>query len=149
MIIVLQEDKLSKSCWSCCQSSGDFICLKHLVSSAKRRALLQWMESGRSFMYIINSRGPRMLPWGTPDTAGSKYEYVSLIDTNWDLLVRYSLNQVKKFPEILNPDSLWSKFTIYLLLDDNISGAKKNTTSYSPISIFFKYFNWCSLPPNM
>ena len=51
------------SCWRRCSSSDDLICLKHLVSSANSRALLQWMASGRSFMYKINRRGPRILPW--------------------------------------------------------------------------------------
>jgi len=44
--------------------------LKHLVSSAKRESLLWEIALGMSFMYIINSSGPRILPWGTPDSIG-------------------------------------------------------------------------------
>ena len=56
----LQEAKLFRSFWRDCSSSDDLMCLKHLVSSAKSRALLQWIVSGRSFMYKMNRRGPRM-----------------------------------------------------------------------------------------
>jgi len=80
--VVVQDDEFSRSCWKCCWSSRLLICLKHLVSFAKRKALLQWIALGRSFMYIIiNSKGPRILPWGTPDITG--VEHVLLIDTNW------------------------------------------------------------------
>ena len=31
------------------------------------RALFQWIALGRSFMYRLNRRGFRILPWGIPD----------------------------------------------------------------------------------
>jgi len=58
---ILQEAKLSRRSWRCCWSTGDLICLKHLVSLVKSSALLQWMASGRSFMYNMIRSGPRML----------------------------------------------------------------------------------------
>ena len=86
--VALQEAKLFRSFWRDCSSSDDLMCLKHLVSSAKSRALLQWIVSGRSFMYKMNRRGPRMLPWGTPDITGRRWKWTLLMDTNWNLFVR-------------------------------------------------------------
>ena len=64
-------------------SSDDLIwCLKGLVSSASNRALLQQMASGRSFMYMINRRDPRILPWGTLDITRRRSEWKLLIDMN-------------------------------------------------------------------
>ena len=50
------------------------ICLKHLVSFASRKVLLKRTASGRSFMYMMNNRGPKILPCGTPDSTGSRQE---------------------------------------------------------------------------
>ena len=42
------------------------------VSSAKMYVVQNEEEFGISLMYIINSRGPRILPCATPDRTGSK-----------------------------------------------------------------------------
>ena len=39
----LQEAKLFRSFWRDCSLSGDLVSLKHLVSTTKSRALLQWI----------------------------------------------------------------------------------------------------------
>ena len=57
---------------------------RHLVSSANNRAMDCDTHSGRSLM---NSRGPRMLPWGTPAKTGNIEELEPLMDTCWTLLV--------------------------------------------------------------
>ena len=38
---------------------------------------------------IKNSRGPSMLPWGTPERTGSIAELQPFIETCWTLFVRY------------------------------------------------------------
>ena len=45
-------------------SSFDVICFNILVSSAKRK-ILDFTDSGKSFMFTTKSRGPRTLPCGT------------------------------------------------------------------------------------
>ena len=51
----------------------------HLVSSANKRGAADCTESGRSLIKMINKRGPRMLPCGTPEvTFGGD----GAIDTN-------------------------------------------------------------------
>ena len=37
-------------------------CLKHLVLPAKMRMLEEWIEFGRSLIYIVKSKDPRILP---------------------------------------------------------------------------------------
>ena len=108
--VTLQEAKSCKSVWRDCSSSCDLICLKHLVSSANSRALLQWITLGRSFMYKINRRGPRILPWGTPDTTGRRWEWELLIDTNWNRFIWQFLSQNHRWPDMLYTDSFWSKW---------------------------------------
>ena len=56
------------------ESFGEQIVMIHLVSSANRRGVDEWMEFGRSFIKMTNKRGPRMLPWGTPDVTGNMDE---------------------------------------------------------------------------
>lgn len=38
--------------------------------------------SGKLFMYTRNSRGPRILPWGTPEDTGRRSERTLLKDTH-------------------------------------------------------------------
>ena len=47
------------------------------VSSAKvlRSVLSDW---GRSYVYNVYNIGPRMLPWGTPESIGSEDEVLLL-----------------------------------------------------------------------
>ena len=44
--------------------------------------------SGRSFMYIKNSKGPKIEPWGTPDLIGDQLEDCPLSKTRWYLLFK-------------------------------------------------------------
>jgi hypothetical protein len=45
------------------------------VSSAKRTGLARAaIVSGRSFIYNIKNKGPRMEPWGMPCLVGSHFE---------------------------------------------------------------------------
>ena len=53
------------------ESEKDLKDLKHFASSAKRNKSDLDTQLGRSLMYTINRRGPRILPWGTPDKTGS------------------------------------------------------------------------------
>ena len=49
------------------------MCLKHLMSSAKSRALLSVIELDRSFINMIKRSGLRILPWGTPDSTDDDF----------------------------------------------------------------------------
>ena len=72
-------DGLNDICHFCCHSSrearsdcrtsvsaGLSILLYSNVSSANNLAV-EWTASGRSLMYARKSRGPKTLPWGTPE----------------------------------------------------------------------------------
>jgi len=39
------------------------------------------------FMKILNIRGPRMEPWGTPEVTGTRSEVVPSSTTRWNLEV--------------------------------------------------------------
>ena len=54
--------------------------LSSFVSSAKRHVEQNEVEFGMSLMKIRNSRGPRTLPWGTPDRTGSNSDELPSID---------------------------------------------------------------------
>ena len=50
------------------------------VSSAKvLRIVLS--DCGRSTVYNVYNKGPRMLPWGTPESIGSKVDVLLLSET--------------------------------------------------------------------
>ena len=70
------------------------------MSSANRREVANWTESGMSLIKMINRRGPSMLPWDTPEVTGSSEERVPSIQTICDLLDRYELNQFQRSPVI-------------------------------------------------
>ena len=59
-----QEDKLSRSICKSCWFRVDSIHFTSFVSSAKKKGSADSIESGRSFMKIKNSKGPRTIPWG-------------------------------------------------------------------------------------
>ena len=50
--------------------------VKMTVSSAYKMVLVCLQMVGRSLMYMINSRGPSMLPWGTPVVDGNGVDVV-------------------------------------------------------------------------
>ena len=61
------------SLMSACNSleqSKPVIGLKSLVSSANTKTEERAIVYGRSLIYIMKRRGPRMLPWGTPEITG-------------------------------------------------------------------------------
>ena len=56
---------------------------KHLVSSANRYGMAEDKTSGISFIYYKTKRsGPRILPWGTPETTGSRADKLPFILTH-------------------------------------------------------------------
>jgi hypothetical protein len=57
------------------------------VSSAKVLRLVL-SECGRSAVYIAYSNGPRMLPWGTPESIGSGADVLLLCATTKYLSLR-------------------------------------------------------------
>jgi len=71
---VFQINRLLRSFCNSYSSEGDFMCLKYFVSSAKSKASLLLIELGKSFINMIKRSGPRMLPWGTPDSTGKRLE---------------------------------------------------------------------------
>ena len=65
---VLQLRRLLRSRCSSCWSGGVFMYLKHFVSSANRSDSLSVIAFDKLFMKMMKRRGPRILPWGTPDS---------------------------------------------------------------------------------
>ena len=63
---------------------SDSVCiiLKHLVSSANINILDELIAEGRSFIYTRKSKGPSMLPCGTPDNTGRHLDKLLLIETH-------------------------------------------------------------------
>lgn len=61
--------------------------MKMAVSSAKvlRIVLSDW---GRSAVYNVYRNGPSMLPWGTPESIGSKDDVLLLSETEKYLSLR-------------------------------------------------------------
>ena len=78
---LLQEETPSRSDCSRRLSEGEDMRERQLVSSAKRNNLVKRLLDGRSLMYIRNKRGPRMLPWGTPEITGREEEEQPEIET--------------------------------------------------------------------
>ena len=64
---VLHLDNRSRSDCSKKWSFEEDIGRRHLVTSANRNDSECTIEEGKPFIYRRNRRGPRMLPWGTPD----------------------------------------------------------------------------------
>ena len=73
---------------------------KRLVSSAKWYVVEYFNALFISFIYIKNSRGPRIDPCGTPQLVGSLGEVISSITTLWCLFDRYDENHVFAIPLI-------------------------------------------------
>ena len=87
-------------------SSEGFIFIYNVVSSAKWMDL-SWVSGlHKSFIYNMERSGPRVDPWGTPIVTSRNKERLSLVSTNWVLLLGEERIQFKKF--LLKP--LYSKF---------------------------------------
>ena len=72
---------------SCCIRVNSFsleIDFNSFVSSAKRCMVQNEVAVGMSFTKIRNRRGPRTLPWGTPDRTGSNSDEQPSIQTRWE-----------------------------------------------------------------
>ena len=61
-------------------SDSVFIVLKHLVSSANINILDELIGEERSFIYTRKSKGPSILPCGTPDNTGKHLDRLLLIE---------------------------------------------------------------------
>jgi len=94
------------SCCSACWSRWFIIFLKHLVSSANVNNILRMFKWKMSLIYIRNSGGPRMLPWGTLDVTGNSSDEWLFIDTNWNRLYKYDWNQDQSLPVMPHDHSL-------------------------------------------
>ena len=57
-------------------------------------------ERGRSLMYSINRRGPRIEPWGTPREMFSRELELLPMVTNCFQLVKYDRNHSSSLPSI-------------------------------------------------
>ena len=58
------------------------------MSSAYIMNLKKLLDSGKSFIYIKNSSGPKMEPCGTPVTICNVLDAVSFNSTNYSLFAR-------------------------------------------------------------
>jgi len=65
---------LSTSCWRCCEASGESTVLYSRISPANSTSLApgDCFRLVIEFMKIMNSRRPKMEPWGTPEVTGEK-----------------------------------------------------------------------------
>ena len=86
-----------------------FIALKSFVSSAKI-LMFDLTSLGRSFMNIINSIGPRSLPWGIPDMTSAQSDVSLLRITLCCLLFKQFMIHVNTVPCIPMPFILCISF---------------------------------------
>ena len=56
--------------------------------------------SGRSFIYIRKSNGPKIELWGTPASTDDQLEHWPLSTIRWNLLLKKLLSRLRRFPEI-------------------------------------------------
>ncbi len=82
------------------------VCFAHLVSTAKSRTEDDKAAPCRSFTNTRNGSGPRILPWGTPETTGRRPERWLDADTHCCLLVKQAFNQCQELPVIPHDHSL-------------------------------------------
>ena len=82
--------------------------LRYLVSSANINKCMGVIDTCRNIVNINkNSKGPNMLPCGTPEITGNGGEITPSNNlTKWFLPFKYDLNQSSKFPEILSNSTL-------------------------------------------
>ncbi len=70
-------------------SSLVFVDTDRAGSSAYRLVLQLIRWSGKSFMYIVNKRGPKIEPWGTPTSTRRDDERLLFTLVIWCLLLRH------------------------------------------------------------
>ena len=51
-------------------------------------------------VYIANKSGPSILPCGTPEETGRKFEFSLFMLTHWLRLARYPWNHLSRLPEM-------------------------------------------------
>ena len=70
-------------------------------ASSAKRLTVESRRSGKSFIYIKYSSGPKTVPWGTPDvvTMGTD-DPLPPITTDWVRCVRNDSNQLCSGPRI-------------------------------------------------
>ena len=71
--------------------------------------------SGRSFMYIRKSNGPKLEPCRTPESTDDQLEYWPSRTTHLKLLLKKLLSRLRRFPDILIRSSLNSKLSCHTL----------------------------------
>jgi len=64
------------------------------VSSANVLSIVL-LDVGRSAVYIVYKSGPRMLPWGTPESTGNRDDVSLLNFVTQYLSCRYDFNNLK------------------------------------------------------
>ena len=97
-IQVEKHDEIeSRSCCRCVDSLSFEADSSSFVSSAKRYIVQNEVEFGISLMYIINSKGPRILSWVIPDWTGSKSDEQPLTDIRWEQCSRYASNHMDQY----------------------------------------------------
>ena len=80
-------------------SSSQQIVPYNNASSAKSLTV-ELRLSGKSFIYIKNSSGPKTVPWGTPDVVTTGADDAPSITTDWVRCVRNDSNQLCSGPRI-------------------------------------------------
>ena len=75
-----QEPNRSISLWSFIVSSSSLISRQQTQSSAKS-LISDSISDEMSFMYRENNKGPRTVPWGTPDKTGAQSDFTPFTTT--------------------------------------------------------------------
>ena len=81
---------------------------RYITQSSANKRTSDVILSGRSFIYAKNKRGPRTVPWGTPDLTCTHCEWSPSTTTRCRRLVRKFEIQVWVLPVIPKFCNLWS-----------------------------------------
>ena len=120
------------------------ICI--FASSVNIPVLEEKQDKGMSFINKMKRSGPRIDPWGTSERTGNQSAAWPSKTTRWILLVRYDLNQDKRFPFIpkdwiLWRRSLWLTESNALLKSRYIMSAWPDASNTLPI-VWYISSNW-------
>ena len=98
---------------------------------------------GKSLMKIMNKRGPKMDPWGTPKLIGSVHDSIRPNLTNCDLVVKYDLKKLRAFPLIPYLGNFRSKVP-WSTESKALARSKKMAQELEPLSRLFSSFSYIS-----
>ncbi len=102
------------------------------------------ISRAKSFMYMINSKGPRMEPCGTPDVIVSDSDLFWLIWTYCFLSVKYDVNQHKALTLNLYCLSFLNNKS-WFTMSNALPRSRKISPVKSPLFILLDHYEDCSI----